>query len=182
MSNVVEPAGWNETWRYLAAGLGAALGTYRVLSHILEQTTYELDHSQQSEKKRSRRNAWYGPVTAGLQNLPSSYHDTGNSNRLNIESMSLLALNSDTRLRKAATDLLYDNAMRPEMLALIVKVAGDNTGSGEMRLGAVTLIRQLVSTTARRRAMIIKAGAIEALVGGLREREDHELALRSGCA
>ncbi|KAJ2747352.1 hypothetical protein GGI20_000603 [Coemansia sp. BCRC 34301] len=179
MSNA-EAVNWNETWRYLAAGLGAALGTYRVLSHILEQTTYELDYSQRSEKKRARRNAWYGSVS-GLQNLPSTFQDLSNSRLLNIESMSLLALKSDYRLRKAAINLLYDSAMRPEMLALIVKSANDDTDS-EMRLRATTLIRQLAQTSARHRSRIIKAGAMDALVGGLRARENHELALRSGCA
>ncbi|KAJ2479168.1 hypothetical protein IWW47_006046, partial [Coemansia sp. RSA 2052] len=95
--------------------------------------------------------------------------------------MSLLALKSDYRLRTAATELLYENAMRPEMLALIVKAASDDTDS-EMRLRAITLIRQVAQTTSRRRAKLIRAGAIDALVGGLHERDDHELALRSGCA
>ncbi|KAJ2447902.1 hypothetical protein GGF42_005316, partial [Coemansia sp. RSA 2424] len=179
MSNT-DPAGWNEAWRYLVAGLGAALGTYRVLSHILEQATFELDLCRRSEKKRARRNAWYGSVS-GLQNLPSGYQDLGSSSSLNTESMSLLALKSDYRLRTAATELLYENAMRPEMLALIVKATSDDTDS-EMRLRAITLIRQIAQTTSRRRAKLIKAGAIDALVGGLHERDDHELALRSGCA
>ncbi|KAJ2581979.1 hypothetical protein GGH95_001787, partial [Coemansia sp. RSA 1836] len=51
-----------------------------------------------------------------------------------------------------------------------------------MRLRAITLIRQVAQTTSRRRAKLIRAGAIDALVGGLHERDDHELALRSGCA
>ncbi|KAJ2063864.1 translation machinery-associated protein 20, partial [Coemansia sp. S2] len=174
----VEPTGWNETWRYLAVGLCAALGTYRVLSHVLEQTTYELDQSQQTSKKRSRRHAWYGTVP-GAQNLPPACQELLNSNSVNFESISQLALKSDHRLRKAAAELLFDNAMSPEMLALIVKTATDNT---DMRLRAVTLIRQIAQTSTRRRSKIAKAGGIAALVDGLRAREDHELALRSGWA
>ncbi|KAJ2832303.1 hypothetical protein GGI24_001287, partial [Coemansia furcata] len=175
----VEPAGWNETWRYLAAGLCAALGTYRVLSHVLEQTTYELEYSQQSGKKRSRRNAWYGGVP-GTQTLPAACQELLNSRSVNFDSISQLALKSDHRLRKAAAELLYDNAMRAEMLALIVRTASDVSG-GDMRLRAVTLIRQIALTSTRRRAKIARAGGISALVEGLRGG-DHELALRSGWA
>ncbi|KAJ2866608.1 hypothetical protein GGH94_001415 [Coemansia aciculifera] len=174
----VEPAGWNETWRYLAVGLCAALGTYRVLSHVLEQTTYELDYSQQSGKKRARRQAWYG-TTPGVQSLPPACQELLNSNSVNFESISQLALKSDHRLRKAAAELLFDNAMRPEMLALIIKSASDNTDS-DMRLRAMTLIQQIAQTSTRRRSKIVKAGGIAALVDGLRAREDHELAMRSG--
>ncbi|KAJ2810173.1 hypothetical protein H4S07_002821 [Coemansia furcata] len=173
----VEPAGWNETWRYLAAGLCAALGTYRVLSHVLEQTTYELEYSQQSGKKRSRRNAWYGSIPS-TQTLPAACQELLNSSSVNFDSISQLALKSDHRLRKAAAELLYDNAMRPEMLALIVKTASD-VSDGDMRLRAVTLIRQIALTSTRRRAKIARAGGISALVEGLRGG-DHELALRSG--
>ncbi|KAJ2488637.1 hypothetical protein IWW37_004659 [Coemansia sp. RSA 2050] len=175
-----EPAGWSETWRYLAAGLGAALATYRVLSHVLEQTAYELNYSSLSGEKRSRRNAWYG-AAPGSQNLPAACQELLNSSSVNFESISQLALKSDHRLRKAAAELLFDSAMRPEMLVLITKAATDST-DGDMRLRATTLIRQIAQGSTRRRTRIAKAGGIAVLVHGMRERDDHELVLRSGWA
>ncbi|KAJ2000509.1 hypothetical protein H4R26_004586, partial [Coemansia thaxteri] len=137
-----------ETLRYLAIGLGAALGTYRVLSHILEQTSYELSHSQQSEKKRSRRNAWYGGIS-GFYGTSATGPAPGVDVSLSTDALSQLALKSGYRLRKASAELMFDNAMSPEMLALIIKTASDDSNS-EMRLRVVRLIQAIVQSSTRR--------------------------------
>ncbi|KAJ2479138.1 hypothetical protein EV174_004105, partial [Coemansia sp. RSA 2320] len=166
-----------ETLRYLAIGLGAALGTYRVLSHILEQTSYELSHSQQSEKKRSRRNAWYGGIS-GFYGTSATGPAPGVDVSLSTDALSQLALKSGYRLRKASAELMFDNAMSPEMLALIIKTASDDSNS-EMRLRVVRLIQAIVQSSTRRMSKVARAGGIEALVNGMRARENNELALSS---
>ncbi|KAJ2347970.1 hypothetical protein GGH91_001599, partial [Coemansia sp. RSA 2671] len=139
-----------------------------------------LNYSPQSGEKRSRRNAWYGTI-AGSRNLPAACQELLNSSSVNFESISQLALKSDHRLRKAAAELLFDNAMRPEMLKLIIKTIKDST-DGDMRLRATTLIWQLARGSTRRKLRIAKAGGLAVLVNDMHDSADHEQALRSGCA
>ncbi|KAJ2161039.1 hypothetical protein GGF46_001786 [Coemansia sp. RSA 552] len=153
--------------------------TYRVLSHILEQSEYELEYCKWMQQKHGRRKAWYGGGGGDTEGLAADLGSGlfGDTSALSIESLSQLALKSDTRLRKAASDLMFDSAMQPRMLALIIKTASDKSDA-EKRLRAVTLLQALAQSAPRLRR-IARAGGVEALVGCMWEEGEKELVLRA---
>ncbi|KAJ1722837.1 hypothetical protein LPJ61_005887, partial [Coemansia biformis] len=163
--------GWGETWYYLLVGFGAAVGTYRVLTHVSEQAAQEAAHSQLAEAKRTRRNAWYGAPASTRRTAAAGGLDTQR-----IDALVHLALSADYRQRKAASEVLLDLAMRPNMLSLVLQTAGD-ASSPAMRLRAVTLLQALAPATARQRRLV-RAGALRVLVGCMRS-DDKGLVLRA---
>ncbi|KAJ2123751.1 hypothetical protein IW147_002344 [Coemansia sp. RSA 720] len=153
-----------ESWQYVLAGVVAAVATYRVLSNILEQSAYELEFCQQARRRRRRRN---GQGSSG-----------GTAATIRAESLGKLALHADYRLRRAATDVLYDSAAGGRVAHLAVAAAIQGTEVERRR--AVTLLQALAQSAGRQRRLA-RAGAIEALVTCVGAC-DKELVLRAASA
>ncbi|KAJ2387356.1 hypothetical protein GGI05_004108, partial [Coemansia sp. RSA 2603] len=86
---------------YLAGGVCAAVGTYRTLSHILDQSQYELEycirHAPRGPQPGSgrRRNAWYGGrrgSASGTQATNSAEADAILASPTLLDSLGALAL------------------------------------------------------------------------------------------
>ncbi|KAJ2139165.1 hypothetical protein GGH17_000704 [Coemansia sp. RSA 788] len=153
-----------DSWQYVLAGVVAAVAAYRVLSHMLEQSAYELEFCRQAQRRRQRRN---GQGSSG-----------GTAATIRAESLGKLALHADYRLRRAATDVLYDSAAGGRVARLAVTAAVQ--GSDVERRCAVTLLQALAQSAGRQRRLA-RAGAIEALVTCVGAR-DKELVLRAASA
>ncbi|KAJ1846390.1 hypothetical protein LPJ70_002064, partial [Coemansia sp. RSA 2708] len=155
----------SQSWEYLAAGLAAAVATYRVLGHVLAQSAYEVEFWRQAQqRRRRRRNAWSG--------------GSSSAGALRTASLGHLALHADFRLRRAAAELLYDSAVRGRVAALAVRTA--RAGGAADRRRAVALLQALAQAPGRQRRLV-RAGALEALVACMRSG-DKELALRAAAA
>ncbi|KAI8320853.1 hypothetical protein GQ54DRAFT_325603 [Martensiomyces pterosporus] len=165
-----------EGWYCLFLGLGAAVGTYRLLSHMLEQSSHELESFQDARRRRTKRNAWYGDWRAHNKTVAEVMAESTKS--LDIDALAHLALSSNHRLRTAATELLFDSVMTPRMLSLLIAMAGEKEGNTKSRLRAVTVLQILAQTPARQ-PKLVAAGALGVLVQGMRCKTDKELVMRS---
>ncbi|KAJ1893862.1 hypothetical protein LPJ66_005515, partial [Kickxella alabastrina] len=167
-----------DSWYYLAIGAGAALGTYRVLSHLLDQSRYELDFCYTQRQKQRRRHAWYAGTNLDGSADSEAALDIQTPEMVN--SLAQLALHSDNfKLRDTASELLLDMAMRREMLQLIIAQAqGSSAAEEEGRLRAVVLLQVLVMTP-QRVSRVVRAGGIEALVDAMRAPREKEVATRA---
>ncbi|KAJ1814813.1 hypothetical protein LPJ75_002613, partial [Coemansia sp. RSA 2598] len=171
---------------YLLAGICAAAGTYRTLSHILDQSRYELEFCSRFRPSKDssngmgsqRRNALY----AGRSPLSDDTLAASGilKSQTLINSLGTLALESESAaLRQSAADVLLDLATRKDMVSLVVSEA--RWGAMEDRI-RVTVLLQVLAQSARRTKCLARAGALEVLVAGLRQTESKELAVRSAAA
>ncbi|KAJ2750890.1 hypothetical protein IWQ56_006960, partial [Coemansia nantahalensis] len=155
-------AGWSESWYYLLVGLGAAAGTYRVLSHGAEQAAREVEVEQLEALKHSKRSPWYGvPGDGGGSGATRSR--LGGSH---IEALAQLALKASYQQRSMASEVLLDQAMRGRILALVLEMASDPTDPA-LQLRVVTLLQMLAQSTGRRQRLA-QAGVLGVLVECLR--------------
>ncbi|KAJ2706254.1 hypothetical protein FB645_001770 [Coemansia sp. IMI 203386] len=160
---------------YFAAGLCAAAATYRTLSHILDQSRYELDFVARFRPANSRRNAWY----AGRPSLSDDglAADEILSSASLVQSLGSLALKSEwAALRESAAEVLLDLATRGEILPLVVKQA--RRGHNDARVRATVLVQVLAQTPGRAKKLA-RAGILPVLAAGMRQTECKELAVRS---
>ncbi|KAJ2724450.1 hypothetical protein GGI07_001962 [Coemansia sp. Benny D115] len=173
-------------WVYLAIGVGAAIGSYRILSHILDQSKYELRYCAQQSLRHKKR------IKSGHRHLKSdnmfSSAITGASEDLigdqvfasdeMIEALAQLSQHSyNFRLREMASQLFLDTAMRSDVLAMIL----DRAERGPDRHRMVVLL-QILAQMPDRVPRLVRAGVLRVLVRGLGELDDKELSLRSAAA
>ncbi|KAJ2682357.1 hypothetical protein H4R19_007146, partial [Coemansia spiralis] len=110
--------------------------------------------------RRTKRNAWYG--------VPEDSNGNMTGGRLDgprVDALAQLALKASYRQRKAAWDVLLDQAMHPSVLALVIETAGD-TSDPAQQLRVVMLLQALAQSTSRQ-PRLARAGALRVLVGCL---------------
>ncbi|KAJ2610950.1 hypothetical protein EV177_003717 [Coemansia sp. RSA 1804] len=95
-------------------------------------------------------------------------------------SLASIALYSDYKLRTASSELLYDFAMRPSTLRLILRTAGDTREiKQEERLRALVVLMSLAQSQARVRRLV-RAGVMRILVDGMRDTDNKEVCIHAG--
>ncbi|KAJ1724986.1 hypothetical protein LPJ53_000775 [Coemansia erecta] len=178
----------NSALMCLAGGVCAAVGTYRTLSHILDQSQYELEYcmryGQQGARSGGsrRRNAWYGSASGGVHAPDNAVAAASMlASPTMVDSLGSLALRGATYAqRQAASDVVLDlAASSAETMGLLVDQA--RHGSAEERIRAALGVQALAQSHARLR-VLERAGAVQALVEGLRQTESRELASRCAMA
>ncbi|KAJ2553247.1 hypothetical protein EV175_003009 [Coemansia sp. RSA 1933] len=196
-------------WYYLAISVCAALGTYRVLSHVYEQSEYDarklmssINASAQYQggsNQRARRN-WgqrhlnlrgiLGDLSTGFQ--PSGSHGNHKGDRpggewstteeLVVQSMgslSKLALHSDFKIRVASSELLFDFVMRKSTLKLILQTASNTDENMKPERYRALLILLSLVQSPSRVVRLIRAGAMSILVDGMRHTDNEEVFMYS---
>ncbi|KAJ2083775.1 hypothetical protein H4R24_000546 [Coemansia sp. RSA 988] len=146
------------SWYYVLLAVGATIGVYRIVGHIVEHSGYELEYSRQEQEHRRRRKAWHDGPVGELGRL-------GMASALSEETLHQLALGPSYGTRKAATELLMDRAMQPRMLKLIITAAGDVTDAVQRRQAAGVLF--MLARAPSRLERIMQHGGIETLVACL---------------
>ncbi|KAJ1990690.1 hypothetical protein GGI25_001015 [Coemansia spiralis] len=207
MSGSTSSVSWaHGGWYYLLLGVGAAFGTYRVLSHIYEQTSYEFElftnslmrHQESAtqqgrnsrRRRRNRHNIIYGLTTfaspsqsdSGTGSTPDGIK--GGASALedviigSKDSLSRISIYGSYKVRGAASELLFDFIMRPSSLKLILNMADDKKKeSTEARIRALTIIQSLIQSTSRM-LLLIRAGIIRILADGMRNTDDSEVCIQ----
>ncbi|PIA16405.1 hypothetical protein COEREDRAFT_87104 [Coemansia reversa NRRL 1564] len=152
------------SWYYVLLALGVATGVYRTIGHIVEHVGYELEYSRQQEEHRRRRKAWHDGPIGELGRL-------GTASTLSEETLQQLALGPNYGTRKAATELLIDRAMQPQMLKTIITSASDTTDEIQQRQAARVLF--MLAQAPWRLGRIAQHGGLEVLIAclGTNDRE-----------
>ncbi|KAJ1801371.1 hypothetical protein LPJ59_000336 [Coemansia sp. RSA 2399] len=196
----------SEGWYYLFVSACAALGTYRVLSHVYEQSEYDVrrlrNTTTNSRQERNLRARSWGQKQLNLRGIlgelfsdfdstsdgndsqvggdgPGEWSTTEDLVAQSMDSLANLALYSDFKMRVATSELLFDFAMRKSTLSLVLRTASDTREDRkEERLRALLIILALVQSPPRA-PRLLRAGVMSILVDGMRQTDNKEVCIQS---
>ncbi|KAJ1766684.1 hypothetical protein IW140_006155 [Coemansia sp. RSA 1813] len=199
----------NEGWGYLLIGACAALGTYRVLSHVYTQSEYDVralrSAAALSRQERTHRARDWGRKRLNIHSIldelasdfssnsdstgrekqkgsgdgPGEWSTTEDLVVQSMDSLTKLALYSDYKMRIASSELLFDFAMRKSTLGLILRTVSDTHKDKQAERFRALLILLAMVQSPPRVARLIRAGVIPILVDGMRDTDNKEICIHA---